>query len=215
MGTITRLQPLFIIASALFGLLLGYKTPFGDFSLHMIEPFLMVLLFFVFLSVDSKKLKDSFMNPRFTLTATGVNFIWTPVFTFLLGILFFHDSLDLQIGLMMLMVTPCTDWYLVFTRLTNGDVELGASILPLNLLLQIVLLPVYLLIFFGSAAHFSVLAMLADVVSVLVIPFAASSLLKIASRRFSKTGAFVNRLTAYGDNIQLVFLCLAVVCMFA
>ena len=44
MNLIVKLQPLFIIVSALLGLILGYTTPLGNFSVNLIEPFLMVLL---------------------------------------------------------------------------------------------------------------------------------------------------------------------------
>ena len=44
----------------------------------------------------------------------------------------------------MLMVTPCTDWYLVFTGVAKGNVPLSTSILPINLILQILLLPIFL-----------------------------------------------------------------------
>ncbi len=44
----------------------------------------------------------------------------------------------------MLMVTPCTDWYLLFTGIARGNVPLSASILPMNLILQLALLPLYL-----------------------------------------------------------------------
>ena len=94
MNTVTKLQPIFIIGTALLGLLLGYSTGFGNVSVDFVEPFLMVLLFFVFLSVDGKKLKEAFKNIRFTATAVITNFIWTPVFAFLLGILFFREYVD-------------------------------------------------------------------------------------------------------------------------
>ena len=61
MNTVTKLQPIFIIGAALLGLFLGYSTGFGNVSVHFVEPFLMVLLFFVFLSVDGKKLKEAFI----------------------------------------------------------------------------------------------------------------------------------------------------------
>ena len=215
MNLIVKLQPLFIIVSALLGLILGYTTPLGNFSVNLIEPFLMVLLFCVFLSVDGQKFKNAFLNLKFTISAVAVNFIWTPIFTFILGMLFFRHSLDLQMGLMMLMVTPCTDWYLVFTGIANGNVELGASILPLNLLLQILLMPVYLLLFFGSSVHFNVGAMLGNVLLVLIIPFGAAVLLKWIGRKNHKAESMVMWLQKSGDNIQLVFLCLAVISMFA
>ena len=49
------------------------------------------------------------------------------------------------------MVTPCTDWYLIFTGISKGNVALGSSILPLNLVLQLVLLPVYVFLIGGSS----------------------------------------------------------------
>ena len=115
----------------------------------------------------------------------------------------------------MLMVTPCTDWYLVFTGIANGNVELGASILPLNLLLQILLMPVYLLLFFGSSVHFNVGSMLGSVLIVLIIPFGIAVLLKWIGRKNHKAENMVIWLQKSGDNIQLIFLCLAVISMFA
>lgn len=215
MSIFIQAQPLIIIAAALMGLLLGSTTSFGEFSVGLIEPFLMVLLFFVFLSVYGQKFKTAFRNLSFTLTATAVNFLWTPIFTLGLGWLFFADSLDLQMGLMMLMVTPCTDWYLVFTKLAGGNVELGASILPLNLLLQILLLPVYLLLFFGSSVNLDTTAMLMDITYVLVIPLVAAILLRLLASHLAALERLTDELLAQGDNLQLLFLCLAVIAMFA
>ncbi len=47
----------------------------------------------------------------------------------------------------MLMVTPCTDWYLIFTEIAKGNVALSTAILPVNLILQVLLLPIYLFLF--------------------------------------------------------------------
>lgn len=215
MNLLTTLQPIFIIMSALVGLIFGYFTAFGSFSVHLIEPFLMVLLYFVFLSVDGKKLKESFRNVKFTTTALAVNFIWTPVFAYLLGKAFFHGSIDLQMGLVMLMVTPCTDWYLVFTGIAKGNVELGASILPLNLLLQIVLLPVYLFVFFGGSVSFNSSSIIFSIVIVLIIPFTIAILTKLPANRFRFWNVRVARLNSWGDTAQLIFLCMAVISMFA
>lgn len=44
----------------------------------------------------------------------------------------------------MVLVTPCTDWYLAFTARAGGDVAANLALLPWNLLLQIALLPAYL-----------------------------------------------------------------------
>lgn len=212
MNLIGKLQPVIIITAALLGLLLGAVTPFGSVSSSLIEVFLMLLLYILFLSIDLKQIKKSFTNIRFTLSAVIINFVFTPLFGYLLGKIFFPGSLDIRIGLLMLLVTPCTDWYLVFTGLSKGNVELGMSILPLNLVLQIVLLPVYLLVLIGSEVTMDVGSLVSSVAMVLVIPFMLAYITKLMTKNSEK---FKNFLSEQGDNLQLLFLCLAVVVMFA
>jgi len=215
MELIEKLQPVIIIAAALVGLFIGYISPFGKISEYFVEPCLMVLLYFVFLSVEEKKFKQAFRNVKFTVTSLIVNFIWTPVFAFGLGKLFFYNNVDMQIGLLMLMVTPCTDWYLVFTALAKGNVELGASILPLNLLLQILLLPVYLLIFFGGKANITGGSIVLSVLFVLIIPFGLSLLSKFLEKKNETLNKIIDKIRDFDENAEIIFLCLAIVCMFA
>lgn len=212
MNLISKLQPVIIISSALLGLILGVTTPLSLVSSMLIEIFLMLLLYILFLSVDLKQIRKSFTNVRFTLAAVTINFVFTPLFGYLLGKIFFPGELDIRIGLLMLLVTPCTDWYLVFTGLSKGNVELGMSILPLNLILQIILMPVYLLVLIGNEVSMNVSSILGSVALVLIIPFIMSYITKIFTLTNEKFKCF---LSDRGDNLQLMFLCLAVIMMFA
>ena len=71
MNLLGKLQPVIILAAALLGLLLGTWAPPGSIRSGLIEVFLMLLLYILFLSVDLKKIRTSFANLRFTLTADG------------------------------------------------------------------------------------------------------------------------------------------------
>ncbi|MDR3205632.1 MAG: arsenic resistance protein, partial [Candidatus Methanoplasma sp.] len=132
-----------------------------------------------------------------------------------LGLLFLGDSLPMRIGFLMLLATPCTDWYLVFTAMTKGNVPLSAAILPLNLVLQLLLLPVYLFLMVGSGSQFEMLSLLESIVYVLVIPFVLANIARIILNRTSVKERFDGIMDAQGDNLQLLFLCLAVAAMFA
>lgn len=213
MNISVKLQPLIIIISALLGLGLGSYTPLGNYSAGFIEPALMVLLFFVFLSVDFKGIVNSFGNRKFTVTSLVMNFVWTPIFAYALGALLLGDSVDLRIGFLMLMVTPCTDWYLVFTGLAKGNVAVSTMILPLNLILQILLLPVYLFVFMGSELKIGGLSIVGSIAVVLALPFTVSQLVKFVSSGTSAN--LLEKLKGHGDNFQLFFLCLAIIFMFA
>ena len=43
-----------------------------------------------------------------------------------------------------LEMAPCTDWFLGFTRMAHGNTLLGAALIPINLISQLLLYPVYL-----------------------------------------------------------------------
>ena len=212
MNLISKLQPIIIILSSIIGLILGNLTPLGNISTMLIEVFLMLLLYILFLSVDLNNLKSSFKNIRYTSATVIINFIITPIIGYIIGLAFFKDIIEIRMGILMLLVTPCTDWYLVFTGLSKGNVELNMSILPLNLILQIILMPVYLIFFLGSEINLNISHMLGSIIFVLAIPFICS----IISKFFIKNKIGIqNFLEEQGDNLQLLFLCLAVIVMFA
>ena len=150
MDLVDKLEPIIIFAAILIGLVFSNIEPIAQNTGHLINLFLCLMLFGLFLEVPLNKLKDSFKNTKFTSTSLIINFIWTPLFGYFLGSLFLKGNVDVMIGFFMLILTPCTDWYLVFTKLAKGDLTLSLSILPMNLVLQIILLPVYLVIFFSS-----------------------------------------------------------------
>jgi bile acid:sodium symporter len=208
-------QPLLIIAAALAGIGLEYMTPFCEIASHIITPALMALLYIVFLSTDGSELRAAFQNVRFTLTATAVNFLWTPVFSYGLGLLFFRENIDMQLGLMMLLVTPCTDWYLVFMAQARGNTVLGASILPLNLALQILLLPVDLALFYGDAIRITDAEVVRSALVVLLLPLGLAACSNALGRISPLMARSIAHLRTWGDALQLGFLMTAVLAMFA
>lgn len=212
MNLLMRAQPVLILCAALVGLGLGATGIVPAGSALVIEPALMAMLFFVFVAVDGARLRESFANVRFSITALALNFGWTPLFAWGLALLFFPSNVDIQIGLVMLLVMPCTDWYLVFTGLAHGNVELGASILPMNLVVQVVALPLYLMAFFGGAAGIDAVSLAASALVVLAVPAALAWVVRFLAHRLHPT--LLERVVGVGDGAQLVFLCVAVAAMF-
>ena len=208
-------QPVSIMAAAFIGLALGVWTAFGNWSGSLIEPFLIVMLFFVFLAVDGSRLREAFSDRRFTGTALIVNFVWTPLFAILLGYAFFSGNLDVRFGILMLLVTPCTDWFLVFTGVAKGNTALSSAILPLNLIIQVLLLPVYAWVFFGADLSFDAATILWSILVVLGIPIAAATAVRLMASRSQATARAKDSVLGYNDELQTLFLCLAIVAMFA
>ena len=210
MDLVEKLEPIIIFAAIIIGLIFSNIEIIAQNSEHLINIFLCLMLFGVFLEVPLIELKGSFKNIKFTSTSLIINFIWTPLFGYFLGSLFLNGNVDVMIGFFMLILTPCTDWYLVFTKLAKGDLTLSLSILPINLVLQIILLPIYLVIFFSSANTMDYTQLAYSLVVVIIIPFIAAQIMKFLLNNELKENA-----TELFSKLQIFFLALAVFCIFA
>lgn len=213
MDRINKYQTIVILIAVIVGLVIGQSSLISDISASFIIPLLMVMLFGLFLTIDISELKHSFLNIKFSVTNILINFVWTPIFAYLLGSIFLNNDIAIWMGFVMLMVTPCTDWYLVFTSVAKGNVPLSTAILPTNLILQVLLLPVYLLLFFGKSGNVDLVALIESIVIVLVIPF----ILALIAKTIVKSRKDLNKSNFLGffETSQVFFLSLAIVAMFA
>lgn len=180
MNLIEKLEPVIIFSAVIIGLLFSNIQIIADNAGNLINVFLCLMLYGLFLDVPLNELKDSFRNIKFTSTSLIINFLWTPLFGYFIGSLFLRGNVDILIGFFMLILTPCTDWYLVFTKMAKGDLTLSLSILPINLILQIILLPIYLILFFSNANSMDYSQLAYSILIVIVIPFIAAQLTKMA-----------------------------------
>ncbi|WP_042273901.1 arsenic resistance protein [[Clostridium] dakarense] len=215
MDNINKFQSFIILIMVAIGIILGQINIVQRYAEYLIMPALMIMLFLVFIQIPLKEIGKSFKNFKFTITSVVMNFIWTPIIVFILGKVFLHNQPETLIGFVMLMVTPCTDWYLIFTGISKGNVALGSSVLPLNLVLQLVLLPLYIFIIGGTSVSINIVSLAKGVIYSLLIPLT----LAIIFRKIiiSKIGIerFEEKWICKACDYQGYFLNLAIVSMFA
>ncbi|GAA0832451.1 bile acid:sodium symporter [Bifidobacterium pullorum subsp. gallinarum] len=213
MSLFEKLQTLIIMGAVGIGLLLGQLPAASGYAEYVIVPFLLLMLYGLFLTIPLRQLTQAFKNIRFLGSSTIINFIWTPLLAWVLGAVFLSDYPALWIGFIMLMVTPCTDWYLVFTSIAKGNVPLSTSVLPINLILQVLLLPLYLLLFAGTIETMRMTTIMESVLLVLVVPFTLAHLTRFLLRE--KKEVLDQKLVPFFAKAQIMFLSLAIVAMFA
>jgi len=209
MDLIEKLEPVILIAAILIGLILTNIEILSKNTGNLINIFLCLMLYGLFLEVPLYELKKSFKNIKFTSTSMIINFIWTPLFGYFLGNLFLNGNIDIFIGFFMLILTPCTDWYLVFTKMAKGNVNLSLSILPINLILQIVLLPVYLILFFSKNNTMNYGDLGYSLLIVIVIPFVMAQITKLILNNDLN-----EKVSGFFSKYQIIFLALAVFAIF-
>lgn len=215
MEEVNKFQSFIILGMVVFGILIGQIGFIQNYSGYFITPSLIIMLFLVFIQIPLREIGSSFKNIKFTSTSIIINFIWTPIIIFVLGKLFLNNHSELLIGFIMLMVTPCTDWYLIFTGIAKGNVALGSSILPLNLILQLLLLPVYILLIGGTSVNIDFMNLAQGVIYSLMIPLLLSIIVRNLIIKKLGNNKFEDVLIPSACNYQGYFLNIAIISMFA
>lgn len=172
-----RAQPFLLLAAIAVGLGIADGWPALAHGLApLVTSGVFLLIYFIMFGVSTGGIMRAFARWKPTALAIGINFAVTPLLAWLLGYLFLRDAPDIWVGLILYLVTPCIGWYLVFTELGHGDVELGISLLFWNVVLQIVLMPLYLALLAGTVVSINVSDVLSSVLMFLVLPFALAEL---------------------------------------
>ncbi|GAB3560543.1 ACR3 family arsenite efflux pump ArsB [Actinopolyspora lacussalsi] len=143
-----------LAAGAVVGLALPASAPIWE---HAIYPVLGTLLYATFLQVPFTRLTRAFRDGRFLTATLLLNFAVVPLIVAALTAVVTLPRAVL-LGVLLVLLTPCIDYVIVFTGLAGGDSHRLLAASPLLMLAQMVALPPLLWLFLGPG--------LADIVAV-------------------------------------------------
>lgn len=110
---------------------------------ELISPSIALLMYAMFLQIPFLQLRQAFGKPRFITALLLANFVLLPVLVWV-GTRGLVEQPALLIGALLVLLTPCIDYVVVFTHIGKGDARLTLAATPLLLLAQLALLPLYL-----------------------------------------------------------------------
>jgi len=142
--TLERQQVWIYLAAIVCGLALGSVAP--DVAPRfetLLWPVLAALLYSTFVQVPLLHVREAFRDGRFVLAILLGNFVLIPLLVWLI-LQWLPDDPALHLGVLLVLLVPCTDWFITFTQLGRGNTARAIAVTPLNLLLQLLLLPLYL-----------------------------------------------------------------------
>ena len=187
------------LAAMLAGLGLGLLLPGGAGHLEAaLWPLLGILIFVTFTQVPLIHLPEAFRDRRFMGAVLAGNFVVVPLIV--AGLLVFLPSDPaVRLGVLLVLLVPCTDWYITFTHLSGGDTGRAIAATPVNLIVQMALLPGYLWLFMGAAflEIFAVGPIVTVFLTLIVAPLAAAWLLERWAEARSGRHAVIARLAWY------------------
>ncbi|MBR2514821.1 MAG: arsenic resistance protein [Halomonas sp.] len=168
------------------GLTLGVLAPARVASLEqLLWPLLGVLLYATFTQIPLLHIKQSVADVRFMTALLFGNFVVIPALLWLL-VLWLPLSPPVIAGVLLVLLVPCTDWFITFTHLGKGDAARAIAATPLLLLVQMVALPVYLWLFLGG--EWFQLTFSTDLLSVfaglILLPLVLAWLTELGAQRY-------------------------------
>lgn len=145
-----RNQIMIYVAAIMLGAVIGFSSASVGSSLEvLIYPVLGILLCVTFLEVPFSALRNAFTGGRFMLATLAVNLLAVPVVVWPLS-RFVAGEEAVLLGVLLVLLTPCIDYVIVFSGLGGGDEKLVLAAAPVLMMAQMLTLPAYLWLFMGG-----------------------------------------------------------------
>ncbi|MDE8670011.1 bile acid:sodium symporter [Pseudarthrobacter sp. H3Y2-7] len=173
------------LVAILAGGAVGFLAPSSAGALeHSINPVLGLLLYATFLGIPFAAIGKAARDLRFLATVLILNFLAVPVVVFGLS-RFIAGDRALLVGVLLVLLTPCIDYVIVFTGLAGGATDRLLAAAPVLMLAQMLLLPVYLLVFVGPELVSAIdpAPFIEALVVLIMVPLAAAALTQALGRR--------------------------------
>ncbi|PZU36919.1 MAG: arsenic resistance protein [Microbacterium sp.] len=180
-----RHQVLLYVGALALGAGFGMLVPAAARPLETaITPVLALLLYATFLGVPFAEIGRAVRDRRFLTTILIVNFVCAPAVAFVLSRFVAGDTAVL-VGVLLVLLTPCVDYVIVFTGLAGGSRARLLAATPLLMLAQMVLLPLYLWLMVGDtfAASLDLRPFIEAFVLLIVLPLGAAVATQLLARR--------------------------------
>jgi len=187
--------------SIVVGSILGVVSPASGSAVGgLLDGTILLLVTLLLFEVQFRRLRGGARDGRFLAVAWVANFIAIPALAFVIASLFLSGEPLLFVGVMIYFVSPCTDWFLGFTRMAHGNTSLGAVLLPLNMITQLVLFPLFLILFAKTETGVDPLRIVGTLLQWFIVPLVIAALARLALH-FLASAAFARVIRSFVARI--------------
>lgn len=167
-----RWQVVPLLLALLGGLAAGRAAPDAfEGGRLVLWPLLAFLLFTTFLHLDMHRWRRSMSDRRFHAGIAVLNFLVLPLAAIALLPLV-PESPTIRLAVLLVLLAPCTDWFLAFNLIGRGNPERATAAIPVLLLGQAAAVPFWLALALGPAtlAGFGPSRFLAVFIGLFLVP---------------------------------------------
>lgn len=176
-----------LVLAVSLGALVGcYFPSAGEWFGGQVDHTLMVLVCLLFFNIRFEALFEVARNTRFIAIALIANFVLVPFIGYGVASFFLSEYPMLMIGLIIYFMSPCTDWFLSFTRMSKGNLALGSALIPVNMTVQLLLYPFYLEFFTQNSVQLEAGLIVSTLKSWFIYPLVIALMSRLIVSQFMK-----------------------------
>jgi arsenite transporter len=151
------------------GLLYGYFSK-PAYLKNYVSAVLFIMIYPMMINLRVTDVFKSFNNIKPISLSIGINFIIAPITAFILGKIFFGSEPMLLVGIVLVGLIPTSGMTASWTGLAKGNLQLSLAMISVNLLLSILMIPLYLKLFLGQVVTIETMVILKSLLKVVIVP---------------------------------------------
>ncbi len=172
-----------LIGAILLGSLLGsFSDRAVTFSDNWLDLAILALVTLLFAEVPISRIRIGKQDRPVLIALWVANFVIIPPLGYGLARIFLHGHELAMIGVMIYFMSPCTDWFLGFTRLAKGNTALGMMFIPISMATQLALYPVYIRLFTPNQVSTQIHQTGETIYGWFIVPVVIAALLQLIAR---------------------------------
>lgn len=177
--------PAALAALGLGGALAALAPGWAEALEPAVWPLLALLLYSTFCQIRWRDLRPAADGKQFLKALALSQAVFVPLLVAVMT-LPLPDSPTLKLAVLLVLLAPCTDWFVTFTHLGGGSTQQATVATPVLLAGQLVLLPVWLVTLAGPEAIEAIAIDRFAVVftGLVAIPLGLALILEIGTRRW-------------------------------
>jgi len=172
-----KFLPVYVILGMILGFAVGLNFDVENYkgNLHWLNIIVVISMIYpMMINLRLGELKNSMKQGKQLAIGLTMGLVVAPLLMWLLIYLvsLFHPlNPQLELGLMLAMVVPCSSMSIAYTGFTEGNIELATIIVAFSFILAIITVPGWLWIY-ASSSHVSVPTMLliVTIIEVVFVP---------------------------------------------
>ncbi|MFW6052794.1 MAG: arsenic resistance protein [Desulfosalsimonas sp.] len=201
----------FILLALLAGLSVvyfqgGFNTP-KEILIIIVVAF---VIFPVMINTDFGEIFDHFKEPRPVFCSIILNFLVSPVFAFVVGIVFLKDQPLFFTGLLLISLIPTSAMSVAWTSFSNASLATALYLTPLNILFAAFIgLPLIFPLLADKLIEISTFLIMKNIFTVFFVPLVIGGILRKLILRFKGEAFFSSSIkpnTATASGLGIIIL---------